>query len=413
MARLPFAGVLGAMWCAFLSVGVLIPLLPHYVTGELGLSNDYVGVTVLLYTVAGVLARPVAGAYLRTGSPWLMMLVSATVGALALALTPVWPTLAWMWSCRLVDGLAVGCFYQAAATSTVQQTRPERRGSALAYFSVPLFLGVAIGPMLGDALMPRVGEAWTWFAAGVLLALAVPCSVVGLLASRAARVRVDPTTVPRMTRADLWRTVAHPAAMVPALVLVLVVSGWSAFQAFVPLYGPTLGMATTGSVFLLYSAVVLVIRVGGARQFDRLPLVELVVLGAVANTVGLVVVWLWQARPALFVGAGLMGVAIGVVYTTLLRIALHGVPRHEEGAVVGAYSLAYDLGAGLGAAGLGFVGSRAGSYPAIFAGGAVCGAVALLIVLVRLWPRRAPLRTAGRPTGPVPEPQPTAPPKRA
>lgn len=402
MARLPFVGVLGGMWCVFLSVGVLVPLIPQYVTGPLGMTRDNVGVTILLYAVAGVLSRPVAGSYLRNGSPWRMMLVSAVAGAVALAATPLVVDPFWMWWWRLVDGFAIGCFYTAAATCTVQAADPDRRGSALAYFSVPLFLGVALGPMLGDALIPRAGQGWTWVASGMLLALAVPFSVLGAVSSRGSG-RPRPADVeelvPRLSKADLWRTIAHPAAMVPAAVLVLVVAGWSAYQAFVPLYGPTLGMATTGPLFFVYSVVVLVIRIGGARLFDRLPLVELVLLGTAANTVGLVVVWLWRAVPALFVGAALMGLAIGVGYTTLLRIALHGVPKHEEGAVIGAYSLAYDLGAGLGAAGLGFVGAWFGSYSSIFAGGAVCGAVSLVLATVRLWPVRAQHRTVRPPDG--------------
>lgn len=392
MPKLPFAGVLGGMWCVFLSVGVLIPLIPNYITGPLELSRDYVGLTVLLFAGAGVLARPVAGAFLRTGNPWWMMIASAIVGALALIATPLVTNLYWMWGWRVVDGFAIGCFYTAAATSTIQATTPGKQGSALAYFSVPLFLGVALGPILGDGAIALLGQQGTWVIAGAILALAVPLSLVGALSARSAvstrNASVPEEPVPTMTRADLWRTVAHPAALVPAAVLALIVAGWSAFQAFVPLYGPELGMATTGPLFLVYSTVVLTVRIGGARLFDRLPLVELVVLGTAANTVALLVMWLWESVGALFIASALMGLAIGVAYTTLLRIALHRVPKYEEGAVIGAYSLAYDLGTGLGAAGLGLVGTWLGTYPAIFAAGAVCGAVSLLLVLIRLWPVR-------------------------
>jgi predicted MFS family arabinose efflux permease len=71
-----------------------------------------------------------------------------------------------------------------------------------------------------------------------------------------------------------------------------------------------------------------------------------------------------------------------------MRMALEGVPPYEEGAVVGAYSISYELGAGLGAALLGLLVTSTGSYPAAFLGGAIAGAVGLVLLLVSFWSRR-------------------------
>ncbi|WP_327106793.1 MFS transporter [Nonomuraea glycinis] len=46
---------------AFLSVGLLIPAVPRYVTGPLGQQAGMVGVSLAVTAVAGVLARPLAG----------------------------------------------------------------------------------------------------------------------------------------------------------------------------------------------------------------------------------------------------------------------------------------------------------------------------------------------------------------
>jgi MFS family permease len=334
---------------------------------------------------------------------------SVVLGVAALVATPLVHDLAWMLAWRFVDGFVLGCFYLAAATTVVQGAPRTSRGSALSYFSVPLFLGTAVGPVLGDELLASLGADRTWIAAGALLALALPVClwVRSPRASRAPRDAAVPSptagagtaagpastpaeddAVPPVTPRDVLRTLLHPSAIWPAAVLALIVAGWAGFQAFVPLYGPELGMAGTGPLFLVYSGVVLAIRIGGARLFDRLPLVELVVLGAAANVAGLLTAWRWAHPAALFAAAALMAVGIGLSYTTLMRMALEGVPPYEEAAVVGAYSISYELGAGVGAALLGAVVTSTGSYAAAFLGGAVAGAAGLVLLLVCFWSRR-------------------------
>jgi MFS family permease len=390
MPRLPFLCVLLTMGGTFLATGVLIPLLPLYITDGLGAGESALGLTVLVYAVAGVLARPFAGTYLRVRDPWRLLEASAGAGFLVMLVTPLVKHMAWMYVTRAIEGFALGMIYLAGTTAVVSMTPVGRQGRGLSLLSVPLFLGIALGPILGDQLIRHWGYWWTWIGAAGLLALAVPAALVGSVASR--RSKLPPpgkgSAVPPLTRTDVWNTLAHPAALVPAGVIVLLVVGWATFQVYVPLYGPTLGMAATGTVFLVHSLVVLAIRVLGADLFDRLPLVELALAGAVASALGLLVAWLWVAKPAIYVTAMLLGVAVGLTYTTLLRVALAGVDRAEQGAVIGAYSVAYDLGTGLGTAAVSMVVAATGNYRVVFLIGAICAAASVVLLVTRLWRRR-------------------------
>lgn len=393
--RRRFLCAVGGMWWVFLSVGILVPLLPGYVTRGLDSSSTVVGISILLYAVSGVLARPIAAVYLRRRTPWTLMTIASGFGALTLALTPIWHHLGWFYGMRFVEGLAVGVFYTAAATSVVRDTPPESRGSALSYFSVPLFLGIAVGPMVGDRVIDAVGLEQAWVIAGSLMCLAVPTSAWPLLmkpdASSTDVASPGPLgdiTAPALTRTDLWQAIVHPAAVVPALIMALVVAGWAGFQAYVPLYGPTIGMDATGSIFLVYAVVVLTIRVAGARLFDVLPLVELVLLGTLTNIVGLLIAFSWRSPIALYIAAALLAVSVGMMFMTLMRIALADAAPHEESAIVGAYTIAYDVGAGVGASVLGVLITWTGSYQSAFVGGAAAGCIALGVLLRSLWPVR-------------------------
>ncbi len=384
MTTVGFLRAIACMWWVFLSLGALIPVLPTWVADDLGGAGWQVGATVFIYAAASVASRPLAGWYLRTRSPEPMIWMSIIVGVLAVAGTPLIRDLAWMWSLRFVEGAALGLFYTAAATGVVRSTPPARRGSRLAYFSVPLFLGVAVGPIVGDWALGHLGSTGAWlFAAGILSVGLLPC-----LPGARLFAPMDDRPAGKAPAGSLLRTLAHPAARMPAVVLALSIAGWAAFQAFVPLYGPQLGLQATGTVFLAYSTVVLTIRVGGARFFDRLPMVPLVIVGCSCNVVGLLIAASWRAPGGLYVAAILMAVAIGLTYTSLMQVALTGVSTTEEGAVVAAYSVAYDIGAGIGAVVLGLLLTLTGSYAAVFLGGAAAAGWALLLMFVHFWPKR-------------------------
>lgn len=379
-----------ATWCVYTSVGVLVPLVPQYICERYGSGATAIGVAVLVYGAANVAARPIAGWFLRSGDPWRLMTLSVVVGVAALLLTPLAPNLPWMLALRFVEGATVGMFYTAAATNVVRQTPHTQRGRVLSYFSVPLILGVAVGPVIGDVLIGSAGLDRTWLLSGVIMLLAVPVCLVrtGQPAGGAAPVPAANPAVSTSWRQALLEPLIQPAAVWPAIVLALSIAGFGGFQALVPVYGPQIGLQATGSVFFVYSVLTMLIRVACATVFDRLPIVEAVLVGCVADVAGLAVVWLWPTPAALYVGAVLMAVAIALQYVLLMKLALTGVSRSQEGTIVAAYSSSYDMGAGLGAAAMGLVVSATGSYRSAFLAGAVCALFGAIVLVVRFWSRR-------------------------
>jgi len=328
-------------------------------------------------------------------SPWPLMALAAGGGAAALVLTPLVAQLWWLQAFRIVEGFAVGIFYVGSTTSVVRLVPRQKQGSALSYFSIPLFLGTAIGPIVGDVLIGRGGFTVTWYGAGAIMLLGLVTSWLGsrssgALGGSANAASQTPSPVPlRAALRMAVRSIDHPAARSPAFVIVVIIAGWSAFQALVPLYGLELGLSATGPVFFVYSLIVISIRFFGARLFDVLPLVETATVGVGAHVAGMVLITVVRAPFALFVGAALMAVAIALSYTTLLRVALYNNPKPtEEAEVVGSYSVAYDLGAGLGAFGIGSLVGATQSYTAGFAVASLLGLAGFVFLVATMWPGR-------------------------
>ena len=56
-----FLGVFSATLLCFLAIGAVLPILPRYVTDELGAGNVAVGVVVGAFAISALVGRPIGG----------------------------------------------------------------------------------------------------------------------------------------------------------------------------------------------------------------------------------------------------------------------------------------------------------------------------------------------------------------
>src|SRR2546423_2535755 len=185
----------------------------------------------------------------------MLMIIGALIVAAAVALFPLAHSMAMLFGLRVVQGTGEAFFYVGAATIITDLAPPHRRGEAVSYFSVALYLGLALGPSLGEAVLSggHYDRAWA-----VVSAWAVAAALLALVVREPPRPPV-PETVARTGR------LVHPAAVVPGTVGALGLIGVAAFSAFAPLYSIRIRPSASGPAFALYAAVTLAIRVLTAR----------------------------------------------------------------------------------------------------------------------------------------------------
>ena len=164
----------------FTADGLLLPAVPLYVEGPLGGGDVAVGITVGAFSVTALLLRPWAGRLGdRRGRRLLMVVGGATVGlsVAGYALATSVPVLA---ALRLVSGVGEAFFFTGAAAAVTDMAPEERRGEAVSFFSLALYVGIGVGPLLGEASIETLGFGATWLFGGALgliaaaLALGVP-----------------------------------------------------------------------------------------------------------------------------------------------------------------------------------------------------------------------------------------------
>lgn len=375
LLTLRFGVVVGSGFAYFLSLGMLLPVLPLYVEHRLGGGSVDVGIAVGALFVGAVFLRPYVGRIGdRIGRRRLIVGGALVVSVAAVSYSAA-TSLGLLVGARLLAGVGEAAFFVGAATMITDLAPEGRRGEAISYWSVAIYGGLAFGPVLGELVLDAGGYDITWF---------VSAALAGVAAALGACTR----EVARPSGTAPGTSVINRAALVPGTVLCSGLIALAAFTAFVPLYVDQVGLSGADSVFLVYGGLVLAVRIVGARLPDRLGGLRAAAIALVATTSGMTVMAVWKSVAGLFTGTVLFAAGASLLYPALLLLALGGAPDTERASVVGTFSSFFDLSQAFGSLIVGGV-AAVTTYQGAFGAGAVSAAAGL--ILLRLLTRR-PLR---------------------
>lgn len=339
----------------FTAVGLCIPVLPRF-TEHIGGDDLDVGTLSTVYAVAAVLCRPLVVRAARRGDRFVIALgcATATVG---FGLHAVATTLPLLWVARAVVAVGEALQFTGFTTLVNDLAPPHRRAEATSYSSVALFIGLGVGPLLGEVLAGRRAYVTAFFAAAA-------CTVgAGLLCARLPR----PVPTPHD---EVNGTVFHRGALATGFVLACVMAGYVGWSSFLALRTDELGLHDAGRLFLLYSIVVLVIRLVGARIPERIGLVRCTTAAIASTTAGLALLATVDGRLGLVLGTIAVAIGMALIYPSLSALTIARNPdRAQRAAVVGTFTMFFEVGSGIGGVLLGAV-ARAHGYQIAFAAGA-------------------------------------------
>jgi len=372
-----FALVVAVGLAYFLSIGMLLPVVPLFVEHQLRGGNLAVGVAVGAFAVGAVLLRPFAG---RIGDRFgrrVLIVGGALVVAASAGLYLFADGLFVLVLVRILGGIGEAAFFVGAGTMVTDLAPEYRRGEAISYWSVAVYGGLAFGPSLGETLLGDDRFASVWVVAA---GLALVAAMLGLLTTETARPwSPPPSGTPRPP-------LLHRSALAPGTVLFLGLVGLAGFTSFVPLYVSQIGMADSRGVFLLYGCLILGVRILGARLPDRLGPLRAGTTATGAAAAGLLVMAAVATPVGLYAGTAVFSIGMSLLYPSLLTLALTGVSETERASAVGTVSSFFDASQGLGALVLGGVAAVAG-YRGAFVGGAVLALAGLVLLRSGIDPR--------------------------
>ncbi len=374
-----FALLLAATFFYFTGPMAVAPLVTG-IAGSLGAGEALMGLAGGLMNGVSLLSRPVVGNLadavgkraLTIGGAALM----AAAGAGYLLAGAPWAVLA----VRVLHGLGFAACSVSLSTWISELLPRERVAWGMGLYGMMTAVGMAVGPAAGVFLYQHAGYGWAFTASTLLsatLALLAWCVRDRGKSLPAAR---DPA-MPRRFRLVEWRV-----APVAAIILLFAMP-YMATQAFLVPLAEAEGLNfSVGWFFPLYAAVLVALRLGLSRVFDRVPF-WVFLFASVASAGGALLALaamrgFWMMALAAALMAGGYGIMCTACQSTAILLARPG----GRGLANGTYYIGIDLGMTLGPLCGGFLFGHAPLawfYPAFLL------TLPLILLVHALWWRRA------------------------
>ena len=361
----------------FTAAGLVIGVTPFFVTGPLGSGTAGLGLAIGAFSATTLILRPVVGRMADRSGRRRLLLAGAGLFAVMIGAHLLVQSLWMLILVRLLMGAAESLFFVAGFAALADLAPPGRAGEALSWNSVALYLGIAVGPGIGQLLMQWRGCAAAWMGGAGLALLAV------LLLLRL------PETSPPPPSGATPAPLIHRAVIRPGLALFAGVAATAGFLALAGLRATEIDFEAWSVVLLVYGVIVVACRIIFARVPDRLPALRLGAGSLAVCATGLVILAAAANPAGMVVGAAVLGVGVAFLTPAIFAAIFGLVPAHERGAAAGTATVFIDLGFGGGPLLMGLVAAE-GGIPIAFAAAAGLTAAAVPLLLTA--------RTAGRST---------------
>ncbi|WP_298802117.1 MFS transporter [uncultured Pseudokineococcus sp.] len=368
----PFVALSASELAYFSAQGALLPVVPLFVVDRLDAGVASVGAVVAVLSVTALALRPLAGAASDRWGPGALLVAGALVAAAAAAGHGAVDALPALVALRVALGAAEAAYLVAAVAALADLAPPHRRGEAMSYSSLGLYVGIGLGPLLGEALLRRAGFGAVWAAVALLAGAAALLALV--VGARAPRDPGPPAaTRPSRSRGRDVRRLVRPAAALTAGVVAA-----AGFLAFAALHARGVGLPGAGTVLLTYGGVVVATRLAAARLVDRGSPVRLVALALLLGSAGLALMAAVPSAAGLHAGAAVLAVGVALLTPSVYRLMVEAAPDAPSGTVAATFTVALDVGLGAGPLVFGLVAAGGGgttSALAVGVGVALAGAL--------------------------------------
>lgn len=373
---------------------LFFPTLPFFIEG-LGGAKSEIGLLIGISSLSSLLVRPFVGYAVDTIGRRPVMMAGLALFVLNALLYNLVQSVAMILPLRLLTGASMAIFVTAASATIADVAAPSRRGEVMSYYGLANSLAFAVGPALGgfiihagwlsgfdEALIDRFG----WLSGSEvadlhftsLFLFAAGVGVVSLfIAAAGSETKPEGGPVRKLSASQLFsRAGAFPAVINFATSFV-----FASMVTFTPLFARDNGLQNAGALFIVYAAMVIVMRLTLGRFMDRYPRAWFIVPGIVALALSMVAMGTAHAPWQMFFAAGLYGVGAGTFQPAMMAHLVDSTAPTERGRALSTFTLGNDLGLSLGALALGVTVDWAGYRPTFMLSATVAASGALLFVI--------------------------------
>ncbi len=335
-----FALIVAAAWMYFLAFFVLVPVLPRHVGDTLGGGDLEIGLVSTAFAMSALVVRPSLGRLGDRRGRRLLFFGGTLVTAASIAPYALVDSIPLLVALRLVGGVGEAAAFVGAATAVQDLAPDHRRGEATSLFSLAVYGGIGLGPALGEWLWRSGGFERTVLASVVLSLLA--CALGSAIPAH------TPSAIAPSERPSGLRGVLHPAAVAPGVVLAASLIGFVGFTTFLAphvdrIAGGGAGSGNAGPAFILYAAIVLVVRLFFARLPDQLGARTGGTLALGSIGLGLAVIAAWPTLVGVYVGTAVLAFGVAFNFPTLFLLVMADTAPEDRSHAVASFGFFFDL----------------------------------------------------------------------
>ena len=360
----PAPGIIAALFCGYLCVGLPLPVLPLFVHEKLGYSSLIVGLVMGIQFLATVLTRGYAGritdqqggkrAALQGAAACACAGLLYFVSALPGLSPPI--SLAIVIAGRLTAGFGESLFVTGCVSWSIASVGPQRAGISMSWTGIAMFAALAVGAPVGMALYQAYG----------LDAAMVACVVAPLIAAAIAFGATSYKT-PGGQRLPFHRVIGQ--IWREGLGLMLQGVGLAGLTAFASLYFAARGWGHAGVVMTAFGIGFIFMRIVLGHLPDKIGGYRVALWSMVIEAIGQVMIWGAPHESLALAGALVTGLGCALIFPALGVEALKRVLPANRGSAMGAFVAFLDIAYGLAGPVAGFVAGQFG-YAAVYLLGA-------------------------------------------
>ena len=323
---------------------LMITMAP-YAIHRFDASTGVAGLATGIFVFGSLVGRLIVGRILDdVGSRKILVLATAGNSAVC-AFYLVSSTLPLLIANRFCHGVVSGICTTTTGTLIAQMVAPQRRGEGIAYYSLSVILGAAMGPLVAVPLILHQEHdiILRGSVATLALTMVLSCFV------KQPQVRFT-RPAPEKARSRLRIDDFLDLSVIPIAVVGTVIAlSFSGLLAFMSLYCAQIGLAgPAGYFFLVYSIAILVSRPFSGRLLDAKGPNIVVYPALIVYAIGMFLFSQADTAGVLLLSAAIIGFGYGNYQSTGQAIAIMGVPPSRLGLATSTYMMFFDVGWGLG-----------------------------------------------------------------
>ncbi|MDT8717599.1 MFS transporter [Clostridium sp. 19966] len=320
----------------YLSFYLLVPTLPTYAK-QTGGSAIEASLVVSIFSITALSFRFLVGKASRKFGHVRVILMAAAVLALT-TFSYIFIPIIGIILVRIIQGAGWGMASTTVASLVSEIVPEKRRGEGMGYYSLSMIIAMSLAPVVGIMVMNAYSFRFIAYTSIVFMIIAA-FLLKGVKVDKGKRENAKYEDK-GFSMQDLF----EKTALLPSFLCFFLAMTLCAIMSYIMLYGKEIKMNNIWIYFIGHVTMILVTRPFIGKIFDRVGQKVVIIPGAAAMIIGLLILANVHSVPTLIAASLFYGFGYGAVQPSLQAWAVNRAPAHRKAEANSTFLSSMDLG---------------------------------------------------------------------